>query len=420
MFSAMDNNLDNLNKLKKDMKAMRLISFLLPKDKRADFKKLQEQLDDIETTIIKFNKYFSDLGWCAYDSMNMPMAKNAISRYESFGADAGEEVLLNYYKTDVKEILHWLKNKSDAFSQRYSLILKAFEDHFSGRYYASVPLFLIIIDGAVNDYTKSKGFFAEGTDVTAWDCLVGCSDGLTKMKSIFNKGRNKTTLDEIRMPYRNGILHGRDLNYGNEYVSCKCVSLMFALADWMNLKSSEEARRAKFEKENNPPPISESLKKLKENAIQRDEIGKWNKREVIVGTDIPSVPTFDDCKEYEYLLPIIKVFEAWDAKNYGMLSIYLKNLFGYEKTDKKRAGECRKMFSQKTFGSFEILEIEERACALSRVLVQADWDYNGKHFSEPLEFGCIYQDKNEKPALPWRKNGEWIMIPWKVQGLYKT
>ena len=51
----MDNNLDSLNKLKNDMKAMRLISFLLPKDKRADFKKLQEQLDDIETTIIKFN-----------------------------------------------------------------------------------------------------------------------------------------------------------------------------------------------------------------------------------------------------------------------------------------------------------------------------------------------------------------------------
>ena len=104
----------------------------------------------------------------------------------------------------------------------------------------------------MNDYTKSKGFFAEGTDVTAWDCLVGCSDGLTKMKGIFNKGRNKTNHEEIRVPYRNGILHGRDLNYGNEYVSCKCVALMFALADWMSMKDSEERRKAKFEKENNP------------------------------------------------------------------------------------------------------------------------------------------------------------------------
>ena len=415
----MDNNLNSLNKLKNDMKAMQILSFLLPKEKRSEFKRIQKQLNEIESAITMFNKYFSDLGWCAYDSMNVPLMKEAISEYESSGSDAGEAVLLNYYKTDVKNIIHWLKNKSETFAQRYDLILKAFDDHFSGRYYASVPLFLIIIDGAVNDYTKSKGFFAEGTDVTAWDCLVGCSDGLTKMKSIFNKGRNKTTLEEIRMPYRNGILHGRDLNYGNEFVSCKCVSPMFALADWMNLKSSEEIRRIKFENENNPPPIRESLKQLKENAIQRDEIAQWKKRKVVVGTDVPAIPTIDEVREYEYLIPIIKLFEAWRSKNYGALSVYLKNLFGYEKSDKKRAGECRKLFSEKAFCSFEIKEIEERACALTRILVQAQWECNNKHFSEPLEFGCVYQDENKKAALPWRKNGEWSLVPWNVRGLYK-
>lgn len=53
--------------------------------------------------------------------------------------------------------------------ERYELINKALDGYFAGRYYASIPLFLIIIDGSVNDYTKSKGFFAEGTGVTAWD-----------------------------------------------------------------------------------------------------------------------------------------------------------------------------------------------------------------------------------------------------------
>jgi hypothetical protein len=272
----------------------------------------------------------------------------------------------------------------------------------------------------VNDYTKSKGFFAEGTDVTAWDCLVGCSDGLTKMKGIFNKGRNKTNHDEIRLPYRNGILHGRDLNYGNEYVSCKCVALMFALADWMSMRDSEEKRRAKFEKESNPPPISESLKNLKENALQREEISKWQPREVIVGKDIPLVPTIEDCAAFQYVIPVIETFNAWKAKNYGTLSIYLNRLFSYEESEKKLAGECRQMFSSKDFCSFELKEIEERACSFSRILVQADWDVNGKHFSEPLEFGCVYQDENEKPVLPWHGNGKWMLIPWKVQGLYKV
>ena len=416
----MDGNLYSLNKLKSDIESSKIISFLLPKDKRDKLMKLEKQLDLMEKSITLFNDYFSDMGWCAYDSMSTSLMQKAISEYESSGAGAGERVLLNYYKEGVKEIIHWLKNKAEPFSQRYELIQKAFDDHFAGRYYASVPLFLIIIDGAVNDYTKSKGFFAEGTDVTAWDCLVGCSDGLSKLKGIFNKGRNKTTQEEIRLPYRNGILHGRDLNYGNEFVSCKCVALMFALADWMNMRSSEEERKKKFEKDSNPPPISESLKKLKENALAREEIGHWQRRTVIVGTDIPAVPAIEDCVEYQYVIPLIKAFEAWNSKNYGMLSLHFKRLFSYEKSEKKRAGECRQMFSSKTFCSFEIKEIEERACSMTRILVQVDWEINGKHFSEPLEFGSIYQDENEKAALPWRGNGEWSLIPWKVQGLYKT
>ncbi len=420
MKDSMNNNLHTFNKLKGDIKVASLFSFLLPKDQRMTIKEMDKQLAELENSILRFNNYFTDLGWCAYDSMNLPLMKEAITTYETSGVDAGESVLLKYYQGDVKEIIHWLKNKAEPFAQRYDLIQHAFDDHFAGRYYASVPLFLIIIDGAVNDYTKSKGFFAEGTDVTAWDCLVGCSDGLTKMKGIFNKGRNKTNHDEIRLPYRNGILHGRDLNYGNEYVSCKCVALMFALADWMSMRDSEEKRRAKFEKESNPPPISESLKKLKENALQREEISKWQPREVIVGKDIPLVPTIEDCAAFQYVIPVIETFNAWKAKNYGTLSIYLNRLFSYEESEKKRAGECRQMFSSKDFCSFELKEIEERACSFSRILVQADWDVNGKHFSEPLEFGCVYQDENEKPVLPWHGNGKWMLIPWKVQGLYKV
>lgn len=415
----MDKNLQSLNKLRSDIKAAKLISFFLPQKQRMEMKNLEKQFNEMENSIILFNKYFSDLGWCAYDSMNMSLMKDAITAYENSGVDAGEKVLIEYYQQDVKNHIHWIKNKAEPFSQRHEMIQHAFNDHFEGRYYASVPLFLIIIDGAVNDYTKSKGFFADGTDVTAWDCLVGCSDGLTKMKGIFNKGRNKTNHDEIQLPYRNGILHGRDLNYGNEYVSCKCVALMFALADWMNIRDSEEKRKAKFEKESNPPPISESLKKLKENALQREEIRKWQPREVIVGKDIPLVPTIEDCTEYQYVIPVIEAFNAWKAKNYGALSIYFNSLFNYEKSEKRRAGECRQMFSSKNFCSFEIKEIEERACSMSRILVQVDWDIGGKPFSEPLEFGCVYQNEDEKPVLPWRGNGKWTLIPWSVQGLYK-
>ncbi len=415
----MDSNMQSFNKLKRDIETAQLLSFLLPKDQRTKIGELSNRLAEVESTVIHFNDRFTELGWCAYDSMSLPLMKEAVDAYETLGASAGEEVLLKYYCDDVKDIIHVLKNKAAPFAQRYGLIQHAFDDHFAERYYASIPLFLIIIDGSVNDYTKSKGFFAEGTELTAWDCLVGCSDGLSKIKTLFNKGRNKTNLEEIRIPYRNGILHGRDLNYDNPFVSCKCVALMFALADWMSMRDSEEKRKTAFEKECNPPPISESLKRIKENSANREEMSKWKPRTVTIGQDIPAVPTIEDCSDYQYVIPVIETFNAWKAKNYGVLSIHLANLFNYEKSEKRCAGECRKMFSSKEFCSFEIKEIEERGCAMTRILVQADWEVNGKHYSEPLEFGCAYQDEEGKTVLPWHGNGKWVLIPWKVQPLYK-
>lgn len=47
---------------------------------------------------------------------------------------------------------------------------------------------------------------------------------------------------------------------------------MFAVADWMKMKNSEEARKVKYEKSINPPPIRESLARLKENKQIRVEI----------------------------------------------------------------------------------------------------------------------------------------------------
>ena len=413
----MDENLHSLNELEKNIQSMKLLSFFLSRDKRKQLQELEAQVNNFKVQPQTFNDNFSDLGWCAYESMNFSLMEKANLAAKNEGLDAGERILLDYYKNDVNENVRYFRHKTKSFAERFDLLSKAFDDHFAGRYHASVPLFLIIIDGAVNDFTKSKGFFAEGTDVTAWDCLVGCSEGLTKLKGIFNKGRNVTNHAEIRLPYRNGILHGRDLNYANEYVSCKCVSLIFALADWMNMKESEESRKAKFEKETNPPPLSESIKKLRQNKIDREEIQKWQKRIVTIGTDIPSAPTIEDCAMYPYVIPLLNAFSAWGRKNYGELSVYLKNMFSYESSEKKRAGECRKAFHNKEFQSFELKEIEERSCCLTRISVQVNWKVGEQLHSETLEFGSMYQDETDKFAYPWKNNGDWVLYPWDIRGL---
>ena len=53
----MDGNLYSLNKLKSDIESSKIISFLLPKDKRDKLKKLERQPDLMEKSITLFNEY---------------------------------------------------------------------------------------------------------------------------------------------------------------------------------------------------------------------------------------------------------------------------------------------------------------------------------------------------------------------------
>ena len=330
-----------------------------------------------------------------YDSMSVPLIEKANQVYETGGAEAAEHILIDYYKGEVKDRIHQIHHKSKELLLRYELIKNAFEEHFAERYYASVPLFLIIVDGAVNDFTKSKGLFAEGTEVTAWDCLVGCNDSLENIKNVFNKGRGKTNSEEIRMPYRNGILHGRDLNYGNEYVSCKCVALLFAVAEWMAMKNNEDKRKEKYQKEHEEISLTQTIKRY--NQVQKDkqEIQEWKKKYVVVGKDIPECGTVEDYENYQYIVPVIHFLQYWKNKNYGILGMVLKNM---------------------------LLEIEERGCGMSKVVVNVTWGSNGEEKNGDLVLGVSYVSLNQgakETALPWKNNGEWVIYPWDVSALYK-
>lgn len=140
---------------------------------------------------------------------------------------------------------------------------------------------------------------------------------------------------------------------------------------------------------------------------------------MIIGQDIPRCPQLEDCIQYPYIIPIIKSFEAWKNRNYGELSKHLKKMFSYEATDSKRAGECRRLFSSKQLMDFEIQEIEERGCCLTRILTKVTWKKEDETVTELLEFGSAYVNQNDEIASPWRNNGKWRLTPWKVQGLYK-
>ena len=411
--------LPTIHKLQQDIKSIKALRLFMGKDKRQELKKIESNVANLIKQIELFNQNFSDSGWCAYDRIPLPLVERCNQLFRDDGIDEAEKELLRYYRVDVKAVPHWIKGGSEELALRYDFIKKAFEDHLAERYYASVPLFLIIADGAVNDFTKRQGFFGDGTDVNAWDCLVDCNDGLKKLKSIFCVGRNKTNTEPIYLPYRNGILHGRDLNYANEYVSAKSLALLFAIADWMNSKKSEVARQEKFEKEQEPVSWKEIFSKIQKNSNDKQEIEKWTPRNVVIGVTIPFSGSIEQYQDFPAVQAVIEMLDCWKNKNYGQLSNKMARLFLYEASEKKRASECRKLFGNKDLVSFQLKEIEERSCHLTRVLISLTWTTEGHNHCEDFEFGITYEGEKDNFEYPWNNNGEWKLVPWNIQGLYK-
>lgn len=339
----------SLKKLHDEIQTMKHVNLILGKKAREQLKDIEKNMNRLLENAEKYNEYFSEKGWVLYDSISTILIEKAVQIYEECGYEEAEQVLLNYYKNDICVNLLRLKNGNAELSIRYENLLRAYGDHVAERYHASVPQFLMIADGAVNDYTQKQGFFAEGTDVDAWDCLVGSTEGLQKLKGIYSKSRKKTTVEQICLPYRNGILHGRDLNYANEIVSCKCLAMLFAIHDWMLNKKTEEKRKDDYEKSLKPPSWGEIIKVIKKNEVFKNTTKSWEKQDIIIATDIPKYGVSSDYSNFSYIQYLIEAFEAWEGKNYGNLSIYFDNLFNYENNKSLRPRECRKMFQDKEF-----------------------------------------------------------------------
>ncbi len=229
-------------------KVTKLFSFIGLKNKSLNeaFKTLPEmkkQLELLSKSPDRFNDYYAKRGWIAHESMNSDLMLTSIELADKGLIEVAEQELINYYTSGK---LHWLLHqlkRVDEFSIRYNFFLLAYEDTLAERYHAVVPVLLMMIDGAVNDIDKGKGFFADNINLTAWDSIAAHSSGLTALKEVFSDGRHKTTKEEILLPYRHGILHGRDLGYANRTVTAKCWAALFAINDWACALKQEKKKR---------------------------------------------------------------------------------------------------------------------------------------------------------------------------------
>ena len=401
------------------MENMSFVRLLLKKDHRKELDRIKKEMKDLIMTTEEYNNNFSDYGWIAYSLINVEFMKNANIIFKENGIEKAEDFISDYYKDNIKNTKRFIQYSTKEFRKRVNIIDEAFEAYESEKYYSAITLFLTIADGVINDFTKNKGFFTEGVDLDCWDCLVECDKGLKKLKEIYNLPRKKTVEDMVTMPYRNGILHGRDLNFGNKYVAGKCNVLLLAISEWIKSKNTEESRKDKYKKEANLPKLSESIKKLQETQDNRRIINRWTSKDIVIGKDIPITGIKEDYKQYDFIYNFVETLEIWKSKNYGELSKRFEILFNYETRDGFKPKRCRELFEKNILLEFELTNIIDQAICMKVIELNVQIQKENKVNNGKMKIGMVYEGKEDIFAIPEKNNGEWKIYPQDVRVLYE-
>lgn len=298
-------------------KALPFARRLFPKMEDAfnEFLKIKKQAEILKVPD-QFNERFANLGWIAYESMNMEVMQKAINVHDAEGKDAAEKLLADSYD---EETLNWgiLRfNGNRDFRKRIRLTELAREDYLAGRYHGCIPLLLSLLDGLVNDVSKHVGFFAANVDLTAWDCIAAHETGLQTLASILTKGRNKTNEDGISIPYRNGILHGRELGFDNKLVAAKCWAALFAARDWAG--ALDDGKKEPKPKED--VSWRQLFKQISETNLMKKSIEEWKPR---LSEDIPYLPFEGDISSLPENTPeyaVAAFLDHWRNKRFGPIA----------------------------------------------------------------------------------------------------
>ena len=200
------------------------------------FKEIGELLKDYTENIPRDLLLIAQYGWfIEIDDMNLP--NDVVSKINENKIDEANEILVNYYKSNLDRIFEELIDRHD---NRKEIFIQIFNSFKSENYNVLIPCTLSQVDGICFDFTKKKFFIKEKAN----NFLPQVTSELEKSAGYFTDLyltpiQNKTPImaqekDIIGFPChlnRHEILHGISTDYGTEINSLKVISLLKYLSD---------------------------------------------------------------------------------------------------------------------------------------------------------------------------------------------
>lgn len=367
--------------------------------------RIEQLAEEIMTLPDRFNDHFASEGWIFYDMMEFETTKEAVEKAEAGDMEAAEETLVEYYDTrTVEKHLNWMK-EVDAFMPRIELAQKALADYAEERYHASVPVVFSIMDGMVVDahweaHNQPTGLFFGDPDLRAWDSMTAHINGLERLKSILNETRTDLKTDDIRKPFRHGIIHGRDLGYDNKTVAAKTWAALFAVREWVVKAENDELDKPDEEEDLS---LLEKLQKLQRS---KQQLNDWNSRNVSVGAEIPAQGTPDEYEEGTPEHTLVNFLEWWKDCNWGYMSNHLRDTDGL--ADVKLV---KNQFSASELRSFRIIEIDDKPAAAD-IIVELEYNRFGQTKTGIAKIRLVHSDEEGETIVRGHRDADWFMYNW--------
>lgn len=370
-----------------------------------DINALQQATNEIMTLPDRFNDQFASEGWIFYDMMEFETTKEAVEKAEAGNMEAAEATLVEYYDMGtIEKHLNWMK-EADAFMPRIGLAQKALEDYAEERYHASIPVVFSIMDGMVVDAhwearNQPTGMFFGDPDLRAWDSMTAHINGLERLKPVLNETRIDLETDDIKNPFRHGIVHGRDLGYDNKIVAAKTWAALFAVREWVVKAEKDELDKPDEEEE---PSL---LEKIEKNQKTKQYLREWESREVSVGAEIPVQGTSD---EYEKGTPeqaLVQFLEWWMDCNWGYMTNYLRDTDGMADVEL-----IKQQFSTTELQSFSLIEVDDKPAAAD-VTVKLEYERFGQEETGTAKVRLVRSDEEGEAVIRGHGEADWVMHNW--------
>lgn len=268
----------------------------------------------------QFNELFSKDGWICYGALNRTILEKSIQLGLENKFKEAKLLLINSIDESSIDLMLLRCQTREHFNLRAELLELLKIDYLEERYHACIPLLLALIDGLTNDISAHVGFFAGKSDLELFDSITAHETGLPFLKKIMNTSRKTTTCQETTIPYRNGILHGRDLNFNNKEVASKCWWTLACLLEWADEKNLN--KQSKLQE-----PFQVMLKQHQDIQELSKRIDSWHKRPIQSENywREQNLKTINHTSP-EYIL--LSFLEAWKLKQWGKITPLLLHNIG--------------------------------------------------------------------------------------------